>query len=166
MTTEPINAGRDYAVLAASVRTGGNRDETMAELVDVMWNALAHKAVSWLGFYLPGERDELVLGARRDKPACSPIGLHGVCGRSFREKRTLISADVRTLGNEHVTCDPLNLSEIVVPMIESDGSCWGVLDLDSYAIGAFSDRDAEGLSSLLVAAGLSDRKPSAPPLHL
>ena len=167
MTTEPINAGRNYAALTASVRTGGDRDATMAKLVDLMWNALAHKAVSWIGFYLPGEKtDELVLGARRDKPACSPIGLHGVCGRSFLDKRVLIAADVHALGDAHVTCDPLNLSEIVVPMFEADGSCWGVLDLDSYEIRSFNDRDAEGLSSLLAAAGLSSRKPSAPPQHL
>ena len=123
MTTEPINAGRDYATLAASVRTGGDRDATMAELVDAIWDALAHKAVSWLGFYLPGEKsDELILGERRDKHACSPIALHGVCGRSFLEKRTLIAADVHALGDAHVTCDPRNLSEIVVPLFESAGS--------------------------------------------
>jgi len=138
----------------------------MASFVDAMWDAFHSASVSWVGFYLPGDEDELVLGARRDTPACSPIGLQGVCGRAFLEKRTMIAVDVHAMGDAHVVCDPRNLSEIVVPMIEADGSCWGVLDLDSYEIGAFDERDAQGLASLLIEAGLSAHTPAAPPLLL
>jgi L-methionine (R)-S-oxide reductase len=169
MTIESSKPGRDYASLAASVRTlsdAGDRAAMMAALVDAMWDAFGSASVSWLGFYLRGVGDELVLGASRDTPACSPIGLQGVCGRSFLEKRTMIAADVHALGDAHVVCDPRNLSEIVVPMIDVDGSCWGVLDLDSYEIGAFDEPDAEGLASLLIEAGLSAHPPASPPLHL
>jgi putative methionine-R-sulfoxide reductase with GAF domain len=93
--------------------------------------------------------DELVLGPSRDKPACSPIGLHGACGRAFREKRPLVVRDVVDLGASYVACDPRDRSEVVVPLFEPDGTCWGVLDLDSFDVGSFDRVDVDGLLALL-----------------
>jgi GAF domain-containing protein len=65
--------------------------------------------------------------------------------------------DVWELGESYVTCDPRDRSEVVVPLIDKDGSCWAVLDLDSHEVGAFTEADAQGLTSALRAAGLAQK---------
>lgn len=148
---------RDYEAIFRRLRIAPDADRTarMRNVSDLLWETLHPTGVSWVGFYVQESGDELILGPRRDKPACSPIGLHGACGRSFLTKAPLVVRDVRDLGANYVACDPRDQSECVVPCIAPDGSCWGVLDLDSFDIGAFTDDDAIGLARLLRAAGLS-----------
>jgi L-methionine (R)-S-oxide reductase len=132
------------------------REARMSIVVDVLWNHLKEAGVAWLGFYTVSHaRDEMMLVVCKPVPACSPIGLHGVCGRSWKEKRVQIVPDVHALGEAHIVCDPSNLSEIVVPLLESDGTCDAVLDLDSRELDAFSEADAQGLTRVLRAACLS-----------
>ena len=140
----------------------GNRQQRMRTLVDALWTRLSHTGVSWVGFYLHQGGDELVLGPSRDKPACSPIGLHGACGRAFRDQRPLIVRDVADLGESYVACDPRDRSEVVLPLFEPDGTCWGVLDLDSFDTAAFDEADVAGLLALLQASGLTTAEPPPP----
>jgi putative methionine-R-sulfoxide reductase with GAF domain len=132
----------------------------MQAVVDALWSAFGDERgdVSWVGFYLgrPGDM-ELVLGPRRDKPACSPIGLHGVCGKGFLTGQAVIVEDVRDLGESYIACDPRDRSEAVVPLLASSGEPWGVLDLDSHTAGAFGRDDIDGLRRVLAAAGLSNQ---------
>ncbi len=87
-------ADRPYEEVARSLLPGGTRDERMQAVADALWEALSDKGVSWIGFYVdrPGEPDDrrLELGPCRDKAACSPIGLHGVCGQAMRFRRPRI----------------------------------------------------------------------------
>lgn len=133
----------------------------MAGFVDAAWQALAAEDVSWIGFYMPDPADNqrMLLGPRRDKPACSPIGLHGACGRSFQKGITLVVPDVAALGEGYIACDPRDLAELVVPLFDRANNIWGVLDLDSYTRGAFTARDAGALHACLVAAGLTIDQP-------
>jgi putative methionine-R-sulfoxide reductase with GAF domain len=62
--------------------------------------------------------------------------------------------DVHALGENHIVCDPRNLSEVVVPWLDGGGRCFAVLDLDSRALAAFTDEDARGLEAVLKAASL------------
>ena len=78
----------------------------------------------------------------------------------------MIVRDVRSLGEDYVVCDPRDLSEVVVPMLNEDGTCSGVLDLDSFEAGSFTLDDALGLDAVLRAAGLTRAEPAAPPLLL
>ncbi len=154
---------RDYsAILAQLPRTPLARDAAMPALADALWNAFGHdhsgpgRSVSWIGFYLKSpSADEMVLGPRRDKPACSPIGLNGACGRAFNNLRPLVVTDLARLGAGYIACDPRDRSEIIIPCLDNRDRAWGVLDLDSYDTGAFAVADAVALRSLLVAAGLS-----------
>jgi putative methionine-R-sulfoxide reductase with GAF domain len=120
---------RDYAPLikAASDAKPASRDAAMQTAVDLLWRAFANKPISWVGFYdkVAGAQ-EMVLVCREPKPACSPIGLHGMCGRSFLTKQSILVADVRTLGESYIACDPKDQSEVVVPLVDAAGECGGV----------------------------------------
>jgi putative methionine-R-sulfoxide reductase with GAF domain len=152
---------RDYDAIAAGLSADGPREARMQTVADALWNALHDQGVSWVGFYLdhPDETDDerLVLGPHRDKPACSPIGLHGVCGQGLRFGATRIVPDVSELGADYIACDPRDRSEIVIPLIDENDRCWAVLDLDSWEVGAFDERDEEGLKQVLRSAGLLER---------
>ncbi len=151
---------RNYEELAGLVREAAKGaatpDDRMLSTTDELWRVLKDQRVAWLGFYVINDAgDAMTLVCCRPRPACSPIGLHGVCGKAWREKKAQVVEDVYALGEDHIVCDPSNLSEVVVPCLAPDGECWGVLDLDSRERGAFSERDAEGLARVLRAAGLS-----------
>lgn len=142
--------------LASKGMAAASRDVRMQAVVDAMWDLLAPTGVSWVGFYdKPAGREEMILLARRDKPACSPLGMHGVCGRCWRERRPIVLHDAAALGANYVACDPKDRSEVVVPLFDADGSCWGVLDADSYDAGAFDESDANGFTEAVECAGLS-----------
>lgn len=125
-------------------------DRMMREIIDVLWDTFAASPYSWCGFYvLNPARTEFILGPHRDKPACSPLPLSGVCGRAFKEAKTIIVPDVHAPGVAHIECDPKNQSEIVVPAFDKDGKVWAVLDVDSQAKAAFDEMDQRWLETIL-----------------
>lgn len=127
-----------------------SRQVMMFELVDALWMRFAKDPYSWAGFYLlEPDSKSMTLGPRRDKPACSPIEMHGVCGRSALENRVFIVDDVHALGSAHIVCDPKNLSEICLPVRDRAGKVWGVLDVDSEKLAAFDAVDQRNLERLL-----------------
>jgi putative methionine-R-sulfoxide reductase with GAF domain len=144
-------------------RTGEDLSLRMRAVADAIWTHLNQAGVSWVGFYLPHTNDglaELVLGPSRNKPACSPIGFHGVCGQAFRGRVVRIVHDVRDLGSDYVACDPRDRSEIVLPVFRPaaggrPATLVGVLDLDSHEVGRFAEIDARGLTLVLESAGFS-----------
>ena len=154
---DPIRADLERAIDASMTR-----EERMKAVVDVLWDHLSPTGVSWLGFYsrAPGA-DEMILKERRDKPACSPIGLHGACGQACLSGTTLVVTDVKHLGEGYVACDPKDQSELVIPVFDESGACWGVYDADSFDVGSFDERDAERVRELLVLAGLTTDAPVA-----
>lgn len=135
----------------------------MRGVVDLLWTAFGDsgphtpgRGFSWVGFYLYGPGpEEMTLAVRRNKPACSPIGLHGMCGRCWQTQRPIVVDDVSTLGAGYIACDPKDRSELVVPCLDADGSCWGVLDADSWDLAAFDGHDADGVEELLQFCGLT-----------
>jgi putative methionine-R-sulfoxide reductase with GAF domain len=159
---------RDYATLLSSLRPKPGREAAMQHAADALWDVLGGRGVSWIGFYLKvAGKDEMVLGPRRDKPACSPIGLHGMCGRCWQERRPVLVDDVATLGGSYIACDPRDRSELVIPLLEKDGTCWGVLDADSYETASFNEDDVGSLREVVERAGLSARLAMPPaPLRL
>ena len=104
-------------------------------------------ALNWAGFYFLRD-GELVVGPFQGRPACVRIELgRGVCGTAAAERRTVLVEDVDEFPG-HIPCDAASRSEIVVPLIRSDGALIGVLDLDSPQQGRFDHADAEGLEAL------------------
>lgn len=139
-----------------------SRSDRMSALVDLLWDANFREGLSWVGFYLIDESEStvgrLVLGPRRDKPACSPIGMHGACGACVTAKRPIVVANVLELGANYIACDPLDQSELVVPCFDDAGNVWGVIDLDSHFVGYFTEWSAADIERCVTEAGISSTR--------
>ena len=103
--------------------------------------------LNWAGFYLY-DGTELVVGPFQGKPACIRIALgRGVCGTAAQTRQTQLVHDVSAHPN-HVYCDSASQSEIVVPLVKTDGSLLGVWDVDSPQVGRFDEDDRAGMEAL------------------
>ena len=150
---------RNYPKIAQAVeltaKSAGSAEQKMEAITDILWLEMKDQGLAWVGFYkITDDRKEMLLVCRQPKPACSPIGLHGVCGKAWKEKKAQVVADVHALGGDHIVCDPDNLSEVVVPVLEKNGECLYVLDLDSGELDSFGEEDVKGLELMLKSVGL------------
>ncbi|MEM1330518.1 MAG: GAF domain-containing protein [Planctomycetota bacterium] len=164
--------------VVSSCAQGDPIESRMRVVADAIWEAMGWRPepgephpegrpYSWIGFYTREDgADEMVLAPSRDTPACNPIGLHGMCGRSCVDGAPVLIDDVRTLGEHYVACDPRDQSEIVIPVFEESGRCFGVLDGDSFDLNAFDEDDIAGLTALVEASGLTTTGHAAALLRL
>jgi L-methionine (R)-S-oxide reductase len=105
--------------------------------------------ISWVGCYI-FEDKKLYLGPFQGKVACTSIEPgKGVCGTAALNKESIIVADVDKFPG-HIVCDAESKSEIVVPILNKDGSIYGVLDLDSTEYNAFNEIDKKYLEEISV----------------
>ncbi len=102
----------------------------------------------WIGFYLRKE-NQLVLGPFQGPLACTRINFDaGVCGHAYTMRETVIVPNVDEFPG-HIACASASRSEIVLPIIDKDGSVYGVLDVDSDKLDDFSQIDADGLGKIV-----------------
>jgi GAF domain-containing protein len=106
--------------------------------------------LNWVGFYLVEQTSgDLLVGPFQGKPACVRIPLSkGVCGAAATARQTLVVKDVHAFPG-HIACDSASNSEVVVPIVLTDGHLLGVFDVDSPLPGRFDDDDAHGLERLV-----------------
>ncbi len=138
-----------YAQLQAQARAllEGERDfiANAANFGALVFHALPD--INWAGFYLY-DGNELVVGPFQGRPACIRIGIgKGVCGLAAESRTTHVVADVNAHPN-HIFCDTRSRSEIVVPLVRTDGSLLGVWDVDSPHVGRFDEADRAGMEAL------------------
>lgn len=95
----------------------------------------------WIGFYLVNDQNNILeLGPFQGPLACTQIQFgKGVCGSSWRDKKTYVVDDVHKFDG-HIACSSLSNSEIVVPIIKDD-QVVAVLDIDSVEFGKFDQVD-------------------------
>lgn len=104
----------------------------------------------WVGFYCMNQ-GALMVGPYQGTLGCLHIPLSkGVCGRAARLQQTQIVTDVHA-DPEHLACDSLTNSEIVLPVFDPQGNLIAVFDVDSTQTGAFDTVDEEYLTKLLTA---------------
>lgn len=121
------------------------------DAISVMANTCAaiHEAMPfwWTGFYI-WRGDALRLGPFQGPPACTriPAG-RGVCGTAFLKRETIVVPDVEDFPG-HIACSRRSQSEIVVPLIGSDGAVRAVLDVDSVHLNAFDEIDRRYLEEI------------------
>jgi GAF domain-containing protein len=101
----------------------------------------------WVGFYLVKD-NTLVLGPFQGPIACTRIGFgKGVCGTSWKEKRTIVVPDVDAFPG-HIACSSASKSEIVLPAFK-DGIVALVLDVDSDKPDDFDAVDEQALEQVM-----------------
>ena len=101
----------------------------------------------WVGFYRVKD-GELVLGPFQGPIACTRIAFgKGVCGTSWKEKKTIIVPDVEQFPG-HIACSSASKSEIVVPACKH-GEVILVLDVDSDRLGDFDETDKIALEQVM-----------------
>jgi L-methionine (R)-S-oxide reductase len=101
----------------------------------------------WVGFYLVKD-DQLVLGPFQGPIACTRINFgKGVCGTSWKEKRTVLVPDVELFPG-HIACSSASKSEIVLPAFKN-GAVALILDVDSDVLNDFDETDVQALEKVM-----------------
>ena len=122
-------------------------DDLIANLANVCAALKETFGFFWVGFYLV-KGDELVLGPFQGPVACTRIRRgRGVCGTAWAEAKTLVVPDVDAFPG-HIACSSRSRSEIVVPLVGTEGGVWGVLDIDSDELNSFGEADVRYLEEL------------------
>ena len=134
--------------------------EQLQELVTQTENGTARMATTaallhhkmphyfWTGFYTLID-GELIVGPYQGPLACQVLEKKkGVCWTSVEKQKTIIVPDVHKFPG-HIPCDSRSNSEIVVPLLSEDSQVWGVLDVDSQKLDAFSEIDKEWLEKIV-----------------
>ena len=117
----------------------------MANAAALIWESLPD--LNWAGFYR-NVRGELVLGPFQGRPACIRIAFgKGVCGAAAATLEVQRVDDVNSFPG-HIACDSASASELVVPIVGSDGELIAVLDLDSPTVARFTAEDEAGCVEL------------------
>ena len=138
-----------YALLhkqIAAVTEGEN--DTIANMANVA--AMIHHTFGfwWTGFYRVID-EQLVLGPFQGPLACSRIAYgRGVCGTAWKEQRTQVVPDVEQFPG-HIACSSASRSEIVVPLLGTDGNVTAVLDIDSEHLATFDETDRLWLEKIV-----------------
>ena len=130
-----------YKLLADQLKSLLSKEDNLVSNLSNLTAALKEtfEKISWVGFYL-FDGSKLYLGPFQGKVACTQIEIgKGVCGKSAKEKKTIIVPDVDKFPG-HIVCDGDTKSEIVVPIFKN-GELFGVLDVDSYQYSAFDNTD-------------------------
>lgn len=142
-----MDKNETYKLLLAQVKAiVKDESDPVANMANVA--ALIQEAFRfwWTGFYRVID-NQLVLGPFQGPVACTRIGFgKGVCGTSWKEKRTIVVEDVEQFPG-HIACSSESRSEIVVPLIKQ-GEVVGVLDIDSERLATFDETDQHWLEQV------------------
>ena len=149
----PADKAARYAEVEAEVLAvldgEPNLTARMATLASMLADAFDH--FFWTGFYVvaPDKADELVVGPYQGTLGCLRIAFgRGVCGTAAATRRTQIVEDVHAFPG-HIACDSRSASEIVVPVLDSEGRLIAVFDVDATAPAAFDADDQVALERLM-----------------
>ncbi len=142
------NKKERYDVLLPQIESlVSGEDDLIANLSNITAALKQTMNFFWIGFYLVKGK-QLVLGPFQGPIACTRIDFgRGVCGTSWKEKRTILVPDVEQFPG-HIACSSDSKSEIVLPVIK-DGKVIMVLDVDSSVLNDFDDIDEAGLSKVV-----------------
>jgi GAF domain-containing protein len=125
------------------------QDDPISRMATV--NALLYHKMDgffWVGFYLlKGNR--LLAGPYQGPLACMELaGDRGVCREAIRVGQPVVVPDVHLFPG-HIACDSRSKSEIVIPLVDSNGYITGVLDIDSDRLNNFDETDTAELTMIV-----------------
>lgn len=147
--SKAADRGSVYAELAPQIEALiADEPDLIANLANIAAVLKEAFGFFWVGFYLK-RGDQLVLGPFQGPLACTRIDFgSGVCGHAYTTRETVIVPNVDEFPG-HIACSSASRSEIVVPMFDSNGEAFGVLDVDSDKLNDFSVTDANGLERIV-----------------
>lgn len=157
----PVDKQRLYGVVLDRIR---HLIEGETDLIAVMATVAcelhhAFDAFHWTGFYRAVGPGLLKIGPYQGTHGCLTISFErGVCGAAALSRQTQVVADVREFPG-YIACSSSCRSEIVVPVVTSDGTLLAVLDIDSDQLAAFDEIDRmelEKVCSLIAAVHPGD----------
>ena len=103
----------------------------------------------WTGFYRVTAPELLKIGPYQGGHGCLVIPFsRGVCGAAARSGQAQLVDDVDAFPG-HIACASSTRSEIVLPVWDGVGTLLGVLDIDSNQPSAFTQNDADQLTTIL-----------------
>ncbi len=137
---------RIYAQLDELFLKTKNKTSRLASIAALLHHKMSH--FFWTGFYLLSE-GELVVGPYQGSLACPVLEKNkGVCWAGILRRQAVIVPYVHQFPG-HIACDSRSNSEIVVPLFDEKGEVWGVLDVDSRDLDAFTEIDREWLEKIV-----------------
>jgi L-methionine (R)-S-oxide reductase len=106
----------------------------------------------WTGFYRVTGPELLKIGPYQGGHGCLVIPFsRGVCGAAARTGQVQLVPDVYAFPG-HIACASSTRSEIVLPVVNSEGKLLGVFDIDSNQPDAFTQADADAMTAILAQA--------------
>ena len=128
-----------FATIKSLIEDEDDWVSVMSTVVSELHNSFEH--FHWTGFYRTVEPGVLKIGPYQGGHGCLVIPFdRGICGAAARTGETQDVPDVHARP-EHIACSSTTLSEVVVPIKNSNGDVVAVLDLDSDLLAAFSSSD-------------------------
>jgi L-methionine (R)-S-oxide reductase len=114
-------------------------------------NAVLHYKMDnyfWTGFYLLND-GQLRVGPYQGPVACQVLEKNkGVCWAAINNQKSIIVPDIEKFPG-HIACDSRSKSEIAIPIKKTDGTIFGVLDIDSKEPDNFNEEDANHLEKII-----------------
>jgi GAF domain-containing protein len=124
-----------------------NEEDHIANLSNICAAITETHKFLWTGFYIV-KGNELVLGPFQGPVACTRIAYgNGVCGTSWKNKKTIIVEDVNSFPG-HIVCSSKSKSEIVIPIFNNE-NVYGVLDVDDSEYATFDETDQKYLKEIV-----------------
>ena len=124
-----------------------NEEDHIANLSNICAAITETHKFLWTGFYIV-KGNELVLGPFQGPVACTRIAYgNGVCGTSWKNKKTIIVEDVNSFPG-HIVCSSKSKSEIVIPIFNNE-NVYGVLDVDDSEYATFDETDHKYLKGIV-----------------
>ena len=137
---------RIYTQLAALLQKSNDKHARMATVVAVLHNKMEY--FFWTGFYMLSN-GELIVRSYQGPVACQVLEKNkGVCWAGINRGETIVVEDVHQFPG-HIACDSRSNSEIVVPLRNTAGEIFGVLDVDSKEKASFDEVDAHWLEKIV-----------------
>ncbi|MEO0766386.1 MAG: GAF domain-containing protein [Pseudomonadota bacterium] len=143
----------DYTALAKTIASLTEGEDDAVALMATVACEVHHSDArfDWTGFYRVTGPEMLKIGPYQGGHGCLQIPFsRGVCGAAARTGEVQLVANVDAFPG-HIACASSTRSELVLPVRNGAGALIAVFDIDSDQQDAFTQNDAEALSTILSA---------------
>ena len=141
----------DYSTLAKTLKSLTSGEDDPVALMATVACEVHHSddRFDWTGFYRVTGPEMLKIGPYQGGHGCLQIPFsRGVCGTAARTGTVQLVPDVDAFPG-HIACTSSTRSELVLPVHNGAGELIAVFDIDSDQPEAFTQDDADQLSTIL-----------------